>query len=159
MIMKRIVAFGVLALALAPNWGCQEIRDSVTSATKESTADEERDLFYVAGTRFAESVPGTDLFYVYEVRFTRPGDEVVYTLEELTSMEEQGFLLDEDPIDQVWIRSETPVPGSEILGARTVLRFNQDPEGRPGMCPRCWTWDSVNRVCECGWGCVKCLFR
>lgn len=150
-----VILMTVLLLVIG---GCKGTSD-LASPGRVNIPDEEPDFFHVDGTRYAESIPGTDMYYVYEVHFQRVGEEVTYTLEEMLDMEEMGLLNEQDSINRVWIRSENPVPQEDVLDCGTTIMCTMRLAADRQPCPPCETWNPTLRKCECNWGCWKCKFR
>jgi hypothetical protein len=161
MFERHSVVAVVLMAALILVAGCREVPGTVAPGSSSSAAMEDRDLFSLGGTRYAESIPGTDTYYICEVRFTLPGGSRTYTLEELLALEKQGLLEGSDRVDRVLVRLAGPVPESEVLSGRTTIWFSEpEEEEQPPPCPRCWVWDPVAHECKCETlSCVKCLWR
>ena len=151
-----VILMAVLLLVVG---GCKGTSD-LASPGRVNVPAEEPDFFHVDGTRYAESIPGTDMYYVYEVHFQLIGDETAYALEEMFDLEKMGLLNEQDSINRVWIRSGNPVPQEDVLDCGTTIMFNNNESEENHDCPAGHSWDPVARECICdSWGCVKGMFR
>jgi len=149
----------VVALVLAAS-SCREASETVAPEGGEQIREETPEFFHLGGTRYAETVPGTNMYYVYEVRFCLAGEKETYTLREIRSLKEEGRLEDDVEFRAVWYRTNEPVPERELAPSGGGFRFTRlATQEAPPKCPPCTYWDPVDRECKTSWGSLKDCFR